>query len=160
MSREASKLLKGTESQKEDFSQSSLRVMKGNLLADLVDEESRGKDILWCWAAAGSSVFMKMDGSTYFNVHSALIEWEGEPNIWFKSSSDDLHGILLYTEPGMETATDNDFNLLEEMGMRPRGLQPAEAQSTTSEEEGEVEDPTKDLPLIYTAGAWIDNPPP
>ena len=94
MSREASKLLKGTESQKGDFAYSSLRVMKGNLLADLIDKESRGKKILWSWAAAGSSVFMKMDGSRYFNIHSALIEWEGVPNIRFKSSSGDLHGIL------------------------------------------------------------------
>jgi len=60
----------------------------------------------------------------------------------------------------METATDNDFKLLEEMGMRPRGIQPAEAQSTTSEEEQVGEDPTKDLPPIYTSDKWVDNPPP
>ena len=102
---------------------------------------------------------MNMDGSRYYNVHSAFIEWEGGgPNIKFKSSTDGLHGILFYTEPGMETATDNDFNLLEEMGMRPRGLQPAEAQSTTSEEEGEVEGPPKD-PSTDLHGRCVDRQP-
>ena len=38
MSRESSKLLKATESQRGDFAYSSLRVMKGSLLADLVDQ--------------------------------------------------------------------------------------------------------------------------
>ena len=60
----------------------------------------------------------------------------------------------------METATDNDIKLLEEMDMRPRGVPPEDAQSTTSEEEQVGEDPTKDLPPIYTADKWVDNPPP
>ena len=160
LSREASRLLKGTEVQKENLAFSSMRFMRGNLLAELVDKEARGKKVLWCWAAAGSSVFMKMDGSKYFNLHSALIEWEGEPNFRFRSSTNDLHGVLFYTEPGMETATDNDIKLLEEMDMRPRGVPPEDAQSTTSEEEQVGEDPTKDLPPIYTADKWVDNPPP
>ena len=60
----------------------------------------------------------------------------------------------------METATDNDFTLLAEMRMRPRGAPPAEAQSTTSEEEQVEEDPTKDLPPIYTSDKSVDTPPP
>ena len=65
LSYEASRLLKGTESQKKNLAYSSMRFMKGNLLAELVDKESRGKKVLWCCAAAGSTVFMKMDGSKY-----------------------------------------------------------------------------------------------
>ena len=100
LSHEASRLLKGTESQKDNLAYSSMRFMKGNLLAELVDKESKGKKVLWCWAAAGSTVFMKMGGSKYFNLHSALIEWEGEPNIIFRSSTDDLHGFCITRSRG------------------------------------------------------------
>ena len=160
LSKEASLLLKGSETQNSNFAYSTLRVAKGDVLEDLVNTDTKGRKVLWCWTAAGSTTWMKMDGSKFFNIHSALIEWEGEPKIKFKSSTSDLFGLLFTMGPTMDKASEKDVAQLEEMGMRPRGIQPLDEQSTTSEEVEEEVDPTIDLPPIFTADAWADKPPP
>ena len=53
---------------------------------------------------------MKMDGSKSFNIHSALIEWEGEATLKFQSSTPELFGLFFTMGPSMDKATEEDKN--------------------------------------------------